>query len=61
MTKAHWQEAIQDIQDKFLDDVFDVSAKIKREEFIRLVTNKQSYVFKPQEIRKRVREQLAKL
>ena len=38
-----------------MDTVFDIHTRIKREEFITAVTKKANYVFKPKEIRKRIK------
>jgi hypothetical protein len=38
--KRQWKEVIEAIQEKFLDDVFDVNSKIPREDFIKLVAQK---------------------
>jgi hypothetical protein len=35
-----WEEAIEEIKNAFLDEVFDVRAKITREDFIKMVSKK---------------------
>jgi hypothetical protein len=37
-SKANWKEAVTNIQEKFLDDVFDVNSKIDRDVFIKTVS-----------------------
>ena len=40
-----------------MDDVFDVNSKIDREVFIKSVSSKQNYLFKPAEMKKLILEQ----
>jgi hypothetical protein len=47
-----WNTAIEAIEEKFLDDVFDVNSKIDRKDFIKLVANKQNFLFRTTELRK---------
>ncbi|CDW79357.1 UNKNOWN [Stylonychia lemnae] len=49
-----WKQVVETIQEQFLDTVFDIHSKIKREEFILTVSKKCQYLFKPQEIRKKI-------
>jgi len=56
-----WKEVIERIQEKFLDDVFDVNSKVERKEFINTVAKKQTFLFKPSEIKKMVIEEFKKL
>ena len=55
-TNDQWKEAINNIQEKFLDDVFDVNSKIPRDEFIKSVSYKQNFLFKPAEMKKLIIE-----
>jgi len=50
---------LEDIRNSFLDDVFDIHSKIQREDFIKLLSKKQSYLFKPNEIRKKVKDAIS--
>lgn len=49
-----WSAAIETIQEKFLDDVFDVHSKMDRKDFIKQVATKQAWLFKPDQIRKQI-------
>lgn len=54
-----WNEALDTIEEQFLDLIFDVQSRIKREEFIKEVTKNGVYLFKPAEIRKKMKEQMS--
>mmetsp|Transcript_13870 Transcript_13870/g.10004 ORF Transcript_13870/g.10004 Transcript_13870/m.10004 type:complete len:145 (+) Transcript_13870:441-875(+) len=49
-----WKEALGEIQDEFLDKIFDVESKVEREFFIKKVANEQNYIFKPNELRQKI-------
>ncbi len=46
-TRANWKEVVANIQERFLDEVFDVNSKIDRDMFIKRVSTQQNYLFKP--------------
>ena len=54
--KQKFKDAVEEIKSTFLDEVFDVSSKISREDFIKQVAKKQNFLFKAGEIRKKVIE-----
>lgn len=53
--EAKWEEVHETLKESFLDTVFDIHTRIKREEFIASVSKKANYIFKPKEIRKRIK------
>ena len=52
------KRAIEEIEEEFLDQVFDVQSRIKREEFIKEVSKKAAFLYKPAEIRRRIKEKM---
>eukprot|EP00347_Sterkiella_histriomuscorum_P018693 403344536 len=60
LEKERWDQVYENIQEKFLDQIFDIHSRIKREEFIQAVVKKANYLFKPAEIRKRIKEEFSK-
>ena len=53
-SKKKWKEAIHNIQEKFLDDVFDINSKVERTAFITAIIKTESWLFDAKEIRQRV-------
>ena len=48
------QDLIEEIRDKFLDDIFDTKAKLYRNDYLKLVQLKASWIYNSTEIRRRV-------
>ena len=47
-------DLIEDIRERFLDDVFDVKAKLLRKDYMKLVQKKGTWIYDSREIRNRV-------
>jgi hypothetical protein len=52
-----WQEVTSIIEEKFLDEVFDINSRIDREAFISQVEKDQKFLFNPKEIKLMLAEQ----
>jgi hypothetical protein len=50
------EEVFEQISEKFLDDVFDSSSKLPRQEYITTIAEKQNWIFNSKTARAKVEE-----
>ena len=53
-TAEKFEEVIETIYEKFLDDVFDIHSRIKKQDFIDKVEDDYSWLFNPDSIRRKM-------
>jgi hypothetical protein len=50
------EKIFEEIAEKFLDDVFDNSSKLPRQEYINTIAEKQNWIFNSKSVRAKVEE-----
>lgn len=52
------EEAIETLNEKFLDGVFDAASKLPRKEYMESVASKQNWIFNSKKLREKVDKEL---
>ena len=50
--------AKENIGEEYLDAIFDINSKLSRQEYMRLLVEKQPWIFNPKDVRARVNKEI---